>query len=157
VARDFKSVGVKRTDSAQTRGASTALPPIGIVTPLQLGDAGSGLLTMHYLLSDQITDNLRNLVMTNHGERVGVYDFGANLRPLTLELAQPVWEEEAMTRIKTAVAKYMPFVELNTFESTILEPATPDGLGRVAIRIIFTVQGVQEAPRAIEVILNVAG
>ena len=97
MARDFKSVGVKRSDGVQDRTTSVALPPIGIVTPLSLDDTGSGLLSMHYSLADQIADNLRNLVMTNHGERVGIYDFGADLRPLTLELAQPIWEEEAMS------------------------------------------------------------
>jgi phage baseplate assembly protein W len=157
VARDFKSVGVTKSGVTQERAASSALPPIGIVTPVVLDETGSGLLAMHYSLADQIADNLRNLVMTNHGERVGIYDFGANLRPLTLELAQPIWEEEAMTRIKTAVSKYMPFVELGTFETTVLDPATPDGLGRVAVRIVYTVQRVQTRERAIEVILNVAG
>jgi len=111
---------------------------------------------MHYNLADQIADNLRNLVMTNHGERVGIYDFGANLRPLTMELAQPIWEEEAMTRIKTAVAKYMPYVELQSFESVNQDPAS-FGLGRVAIRMTYTVPGVQDRDRAIEIIMYVAG
>ena len=111
---------------------------------------------MHFSLADQIADNLRNLVMTNHGERVGIYDFGGNLRPLTMELAQPVWEEEAMIRIKTAVSKFMPFVELRTFE-TAPQEATSVGLGRIAIRMTYTVQGVQERERALEIIMSVAG
>ncbi len=155
MARDFKSVGVRKTGESD-RVASEAVTPIGIVTPLSLGEGGSGLLTMHYNLPDQIADNLRNLVMTNHGERVGVFDFGANLRPLTLELAQPIWEEEAMIRIKTAVAKFMPFVELKTFEVTILG-AEAQAVGRVAIRMTYTVQDVQTRDRALEVIMNVAG
>jgi len=87
VARDFKSVGVKLGSDQQDRVASTAIPPVGIATPLSLDRENKGLLTMHYDLSDQIIDNLRSLVLTNHGERVGVYDFGANLQPLTLELS----------------------------------------------------------------------
>lgn len=155
MARDFKSVGVRKTGDEQ-RTTSAAVFPIGIVTPLSLGESGSGLLAMHYNLADQIADNLRNLVMTNHGERVGIYDFGANLRPLTLELAQPVWEEEAMTRIKTAVSKFMPYVELATFEVSILG-SEYQSVGRIAIRMTYTVQRVQERERAIEVIMNVVG
>lgn len=111
---------------------------------------------MHTSLSDQIADNLRNLVMTNHGERVGVYNFGANLRPLSLELAQPIWEEEAMVRIKSAVARFMPYVDLKTFEMQIIGPKY-QSVGRIAIRMTYTVQDVQVSERALEVIMNVAG
>lgn len=156
MARDFKSVGVRRSDGVQERTASDAVIPIGIVTPLSLDDTGSGLLTMHTSLSDQIADNLRNLVMTNHGERVGVYNFGANLRPMSLELAQPIWEEEAMVRIKSAVARFMPYVDLKTFEMQIIGPKY-QSVGRIAIRMTYTVQDVQVSERALEVIMNVAG
>ena len=113
-------------------------------------------MTMHSSLADQIADNLRNLVMTNHGERVGIYDFGANLRPLTLELAQPIWEEEAMVRIKTAASKFMPYVELRTFEIKNIDPEF-QSVGKIAIRMTYTVQNVQVVERALEVIMNVAG
>jgi phage baseplate assembly protein W len=156
VARDFKSVGVRQADNQQDRTAATMPTPVGIETPLSMGESGEGLLKMHFSLANQIADNLRNLVMTNHGERVGIYDFGANLRPLTMELAQPVWEEEAMIRIKTAVARFMPFVELKTFEAAPQDP-TSAGLGRIAIRMTYTVQGVQERERALEIIMSVAG
>ena len=156
MARDFKSVGVRREDGVQDRTSAAPSLPIGIVTPLVLDDTGSGLLTMHYRLADQIADNLRNLLLTNHGERVGIYNFGANLRPLTLELAQPIWEEEAMIRIKTAVARFMPYVDLKNFEMRIIEPQF-QALGRIAIRLTYTVENVQVTERAIEVIMNVAG
>lgn len=156
MARDFKSVGIRSAADQQSRTAGAARIPIGIVTPLALGDSGDGLLSMHYSLPDQIADNLRNLVLTNHGERVGVYSFGANLRPLTFELAQPIWEEEAMIRIKTAVAKFMPYVDLQTFEASRQDPDSR-GMGKVAIRMTYTVQNVQDRERALEIIMYVAG
>lgn len=156
MARDFKSVGIKLGSDLQDRVATAVSPPVGIATPLTLSTENMGLLTMHYDLSDQIIDNLRSLVMTNHGERVGVYDLGANLQPLTLELSQPVWEEEAMIRIKTAVAKFMPYVDLQTFEVVMLG-SDDRGMGKVAIRMTYTVQGVQERPRAVEIIMYIAG
>lgn len=75
---------------------------------------------MHYNLADQITDNLRNLILTNHGERLAFYDFGANLRPLLTDFSnKDSFDSEAMTRIKKAVTKFMPFVELIGYESKI--------------------------------------
>lgn len=64
-----------------------------------------------------------------------------------------------MTRIKTAVAKYMPFVELQSFESNTKDPGEYGqmGLARVAIRLTYTVPNVQETARALEVTLYVAG
>lgn len=156
MARDFKSVGIRSTAEQQARRATDYQPPIGIMTPLTLDDSGSGLLTMHYELADQISDNLRNLVMTNHGERVGVYDFGANLRPLTMELAQDVWEEEAMVRIKTAVSKYMPYVDLQSFEASRQEPISL-AVAKIAIRMTYRVTGIQDRDRAIEILMYVGG
>lgn len=156
MARDFKSVGI-RTDQVQSaRVQAVESPPIGISTPLRLTNDGGGFLNMHFDLGNQIADNLRNLVMTNHGERVGIYDFGANLRPLTLELGLPTWEEEAMIRIKTTVSKYMPFVNLQTFE-VVIGDQTTFGLGRVAIRMSYTVSGFSDRERAIEIIMLIAG
>ena len=132
------------------------MPPIGIATPLSLDESNGTFVRMRYSLPDQIADNLRNLILTNHGERVGVYDFGANLRPLTLELEQPIWEEEAMRRIIAAVSKYMPFVRLGTFEMARGE-SVGFGVGRVAIRLTYTVDGVQTTPRALEINMYVVG
>jgi phage baseplate assembly protein W len=155
VARDFKSVGTRIGSSDQQRTAAVAPVPVGIVTPLRISESG-GFLTMHYSLPDQIADNLRNLILTNHGERVGSYSFGANLRPLSLELARLDWENEAMMRIKEAVERFMPFVDLQSFESSVLEPAA-NGVGKVAIRLTYRVPQVQETSRALEVIIYVVG
>lgn len=114
----FKSVGT----TAQKRFEETvdvSVVPIGIRTPLQLDDSGEGLLSMNYNNAEQIADNLRNLLMTNWGERLGLYDFGANLRPLTTEYSsQDAFDEEAIARIRNAVSKWMSYIELNNFESS---------------------------------------
>lgn len=117
---NFKSVG----QSPQSlKDASTAVAPapipIGIKTPLQLGGS-DGLLIMHYDLIEQISDNLRNLLLTNWGERLGQYYFGANLKPLTTEFSsQDNFDAEAVVRIKAAVTNWLPFVELIDFISEV--------------------------------------
>lgn len=92
--------------------------PIGIKTPLRISDT-EGLLDVHYVLADQVNDNLRNLLLTNWGERVGFYDFGANLRELTTEISsQDDFDTRAIERIKSAVGRWMPYIDLEDFESS---------------------------------------
>ena len=117
MAITFKSVGELSTDRKFT--TTPAQNPIGIKTPLNLGEDADGIFSMHFKLEDQIQDNFRNLLLTNNGERLGLFDFGANLRALTLELAPDDFEAEAMNRIKRATAKYMPFIDLQSFAYTI--------------------------------------
>jgi phage baseplate assembly protein W len=75
---------------------------------------------MNYTLLEQMSDNLRNIILTNHGERLAMYDFGANLRPLLTDFSnKDNFDQEAMSRIKTTVGKYMPFVNLLGYESKI--------------------------------------
>lgn len=116
----FKDVGIQNT--VQNAVISTIAPkPIGIKTPLELDeDQSINIFKMHYSLSDQFADNLRNLILTNHGERLAMYDFGANLRPLLTDFSnKDNFDQEAMKRIKSAAAKYMPFVNLLGYESKV--------------------------------------
>ena len=114
----FKSVGIKSTDPDLFR--EVTIRPVGIKTPLEIGTGRSGVFQMHFDIADQLMDNLRNLILTNHGERLCSYDYGANLKPLTFDLtAKEDWDSEAMARINTAVTKFMPFIDLETFSSSL--------------------------------------
>jgi phage baseplate assembly protein W len=110
---DFKSVGNLSSKTIADRYSPEPVA-IGITTPMQLGN-GSNIFKMHYDLEKQISDNLRNLVLTNHGERLGRYDFGANIMELVFELGTDDFDQEAMMRIKNSVSKFMPFVQLEGF------------------------------------------
>ena len=129
----FKSSGVTQVDSVQNELEVTALP-IGIRTPLALGD--NDLLQMSTDISTQLTDNLRNLILTNWGERLGFYDFGANLRPLMTDLvSQDDFDAEAIDRIKTAVSRWMPYIELQDF---ISESDRNENTNTAVIRLTIT-------------------
>jgi phage baseplate assembly protein W len=96
--------------------------PIGIKLPLQLGSERSGIFEMHFDSAEAISTNLRNLVMTNHGERVGNFLYGANLGPLCTEYsAADDFDAEAMRRIQTAVSNFLPMVQLNNFTANFIE------------------------------------
>ncbi len=72
----FKSSGFRTDDRRFSKPLPTIKQPIGIKTPLESGD---DIFKMHTNPIRQLTDNLRNLIMTNHGERLGIFDCGANL------------------------------------------------------------------------------
>jgi phage baseplate assembly protein W len=150
----FKNVGIKKFETENDL-IQKSLKPIGIKTPVEYGKQGEGLFLMHYDLRNQIHDNLRNLILTNHGERLGIYDLGANLRPLLTDFSnKDDFDGEAMIRINTAVSKYMPFVSLVGFEST---PEYEDNrfVGKISIIIIYSIPDLNVSERRLNVILNI--
>ena len=115
---NFKSSG-KTQEQKEIESLIQSPTPIGIKTPLRI-DSKEGLFAMNYSLIDQVHDNLKNLLLTNWGERLGFYEFGANLRPLTTEfVSQEDFDSSAIERIRNAVQRWMPYVDLEDFESNV--------------------------------------
>ena len=151
----FKSIGKTKSDiAAETTDTPTKLP-IGIRTPLQLSRS-TGLFEMHTDISRQISDNLRNLILTNHGERLGFYDFGANLRPLVFDLGQEEADQQAIDRIRATVSKYMPFVSLAGFQ-VFVDRIDNEQVAKVGIQVTYTIPLIDVAVRSMEVMLYVGG
>ncbi len=114
----FKNVGFRQFEQRYLSPVSQSVTPIGIKTPVSFGNSSEGLFAMNYTLEDQINDNLKSLIKTNHGERVVLYDYGANLQPLATEYSNKEnYTTDAMERINTCVTKYMPFVQLEGFRA----------------------------------------
>jgi len=114
----FKAVGETLEEYSQTRRIDvTRKRPIGIKTPVAIDYDFGNLFEMHYSKAGTIKDNFKNLILTNHGERIGMYDFGANLQELVMELGSDNADNEAMMRITRATKKYMPYITLHNFES----------------------------------------
>ena len=151
-AFSFKSVG--QTSEEQALEPTVTSPPVGIKTPLELG-TNEGIFAMHLETADQIHDNLRNLLMTNWGDRLVHYDLGANLRKLTTEyVSLDDFDTAAITNIKNAVSRWMPFVDLNNF---ISEVDTTDNQNTSVIRItiLYNVPALNITNRKLQVVLYV--
>ncbi len=150
----FKSSGTT-VASAVVNALAVTPPPIGIVTPLMLGN--DDLLKMNTDLVAQLTDNLRNLIMTNWGERLGFYDFGANLRPLTAELVSlDDFDSQAIDRIRSAVSRWMPFIDLVDFLSNVDRAASqPNSISAITLTITFNVTSLNLRDRKLRVTLFV--
>lgn len=150
----FKDVGIKAFNSNNIGRVANPIP-IGIKTPLEIDIEGKSLFVTHYDIGSQMDDNLRNLILTNHGERLGLYTFGANLKPLLTEFSnKDDFDTEAMLRINTAVSIYLPFVSLIGFES---KPDYENNryTGKIKITVMYSVATANLNQRMIEVDLFV--
>ncbi len=158
-AISFKSVGLKSTNRLFKEKVSPK--PIGIKTPLQIGEGQSGLFQMHFNFPEQIHDNLRNLFLTNYGERLGRSLFGGNHRELAFELtSKEDFDQEAMSRIREAVENSMPFVELNDFESDFIVKNANDGFEsgtKVSITLSYNIPKLRIMEKKLVIDLWVAG
>jgi phage baseplate assembly protein W len=153
----FKSVGESLEDYNKNSAVDTTVLPIGLVTPLRFGDDSSGIFQMHFTLKSQVADNLRNLVQTNWGERLGLYDFGGNLEELAFELGTDAADSEAMRRIKKTVAKYMPFIDLTAFEPYTDKTGDTEHVAKIGFRIAYNVPSINVMNQGIDVIIYTAG
>lgn len=148
----FKSVGrtiVQRADETQTQ----TMIPIGIKTPIELGPPGE-FFKMHTDLAAQVHDNLKNLILTNWGERLGRYDFGANLRPLLSDwTTQDDFDSQAIGRISTATGRWMPYVSLDNFISEVI---ASNSVGHsVKITVTYNVPALEAMNKALEIVLRI--
>lgn len=153
--QSFKNVGIREFQTQNILATPQSVTPIGIKTPATLGDNGDGILAMHTNIQEVVHDNLRNLLLTNHGERLVHYDLGANLRPLVADFSSKEdFDGEAMIRINTTVAKWMPFITLIGFDS---RPEFIDNrfTGKIVVLVVYSIPQLGVNERALEVLLFV--
>jgi len=158
-AINFKGSGIQVSDPSLVKKIDS--PPVGIKTPLQLGEGRSGIFTMHFNPISQVDDNLRNLILTNHGDRLGNYNYGANLQPLLTELtSHEDFDQIAMERISDAVRAFMPFVELGTFSSTAIDDpwiGVSKATATIEMTLKFSIPSLRVGERPLKISLNCMG
>lgn len=88
---------------------------------------------------DAVRDDLRMLLITNWGERLINYDFGANLRSIIFEQRGSETKQKIEDAINVAVEKWIPYV--NILDMQIKDQNDDAGLGdnEVKIKISFQV------------------
>lgn len=143
----FENVGYKIYETRKLVNPTVSETPVGILTPLRISSENETFFNTTANVTEVLKDNLRNLILTNHGERLGRYFFGANLKPLAIEYtSNDEFEAEAMMRINTAVRDYMPYVNLRNFSHKIVRDLQ-NTITKVEIAVGFTVPklNIQEA------------
>ena len=79
-----------------------------------------------------------------------------NLDELNFELANDDIEQQALSRISTAISKYMPFVSLEGFEA-FTEHFNNQHTAKIGIRVTYGIPQLAVTNETIELILRVAG
>ena len=159
----FKSSGRDSSEFRVTkeRVNEVVLRPIGIKTPLVLAEnENDSLFVMHRNIEDVIKDNLRNLLLTNKGERLGRSDFGASLRELTYEMiSSENFEQVVMNEIQSSVQKYLPYIELDNFSSELFnfEPDNIKSIATLIIRLNYSVSSIGLRDAQLSIKINIGG
>ena len=155
MAIDFKDVGVLKQPGLSYQERNRTAKPIGFKTPFEIDRSSNALFAMHTDVRSQIADNLRNLVNTNWGERLGLYDFGANLRELVTDYSnQEDFENEAAVRINTAISRWMPFITPVNMDS-YADVENNEVVGKIKLIITYAIPALNVSNDQLEVTLSV--
>ncbi len=163
MAINFKSSGVRVGDrSLDPKSLSKKIPDIGIKTPLSTFQ-GRQIFDMHDDPRAQLKDNLRNLILTNRGERLGLYNFGANLSELLFDfVALENIESEIAKRIETSVEIFFPGMVIDEITAVELDrneknEVNNKAMVKIRLRILYSVPRARINNQALEVTLQNAG
>ena len=122
---------------------------IGISLPLQIGGTG---FTQTYNTTDQIKSNIKNLLLTQKGERILQPEFGSGLHEILFDFNNDDIEGKIEDAINEAFEQWLPYV---TVADIVVEQT--DALkdrNRVNISLTFQVNGSADLN---EVTFNVQG
>lgn len=153
---DFGSVGdtlptLREHEKASFQKSTIKFNP---QTPLKLSSDKAEMFVMNTNLAESVADNLKNLIMTNRGERIMQPDFGANLKSILSEFGTSNFESEVMARIKVATAKFLPYVALSTMSMKKLDSTPQSGLITVRFDIGYAVPAANINNQQITVVIR---
>jgi phage baseplate assembly protein W len=95
--------------------------------------------------------------MTNWGERLGIYDYGANLRSLLSEMSNNTnIDNEVMRLINDAVSKFMPFISLETLDMKFLQ-SDRNAQAKYQIIVNYSVPRINVRNQKVKIILEAMG
>jgi phage baseplate assembly protein W len=107
-------------------------PDTSIGFSFPLGFIGDRFFNRTKTIEEQAQHNLRNLLLTNLGERVNQPEFGSRLLEVVFEFKDDTLIEEV---INEAVEKWLPYITINEVV-TIVDATNPN---RLNVSIDFSV------------------
>ena len=161
---NFKSTGYKvdnKKIKMSIQQKESLKKPAGIKTPLSFGTKNIRLFEMNYNPIDQIKDNLRNLLQTNAGERLGRHNFGCNLSALVFERTSldENFNEVAAKQIFDQIKKYMPIIQIDNIDFEVNKKSLNDttSIAKIIANISFSIPRIQLANQMMQVIIYAGG
>jgi phage baseplate assembly protein W len=136
-SRAFKSKSVINVRTETIQPANPNL--FGLLTPLSPAKNVGSLYNTSTQIDTQVIDNFRNMLLTNHGERLILSDFGADIDNLLTERSsRPDWDQMISTQITATTEKYMPYITIDSVQ-TLAQPPKNDGFSRVIVGVNFSI------------------
>ena len=106
---------------------------IGISLPLDYGD--QGFFNKTRTLLQQTRSNIRNLLLTVKGERLGNPNFGSDLMRLLFEPQNDDFEAAIEESIRSSMDEWMPFVKIRDITVT----SSPRNPNLINVRLQFSI------------------
>ncbi len=122
-------------------------PDTSIGFSFPLGFIGDRFFNRTKTIEEQAQHNLRNLLLTNLGERVNQPEFGSRLLEVVFEFKDDTLIEEV---INEAVEKWLPYITINEVV-TIVDATNPN---RLNVSIDFSVATSPDATNQITLDFN---
>ena len=129
---------------------NNANPDVSIGLSFPLGFVGSRFFNRTKTIEEQAEHNLRNLLLTNLGERVNQPEFGSRLLEVVFEFKDDSLIEEV---INEAVDKWLPYITINEV-TTVTDAVNPN---RLNVSIDFSVATSPDATDQITLDFNTTG
>ena len=121
---------------------------VGLSFPL--GHSGGGLFNRSKTLAEQARHNLKNLLLTNLGERAHQPEFGSRLLEVVFEFKDDALIEQV---INEAVDKWLPYITINSVTSVV----DSANVNRLNVSIDFSVSTTPDAKNQIVLDFNTTG
>jgi len=122
-------------------------PDVSIGLSFPLGFVGSRFFNRTKTIEEQAEHNLRNLLLTNLGERVNQPELGSRLLEVVFEFKNDALIEEV---INEAVEKWLPYITINEVV-TVVDATNPN---RLNVTIDFSVATAPDATNQITLDFN---
>ena len=97
----------------------------------------NGFFAVTYTTKEQIKSDLKNLILTNRGERVMQPEFGCNLRQAIFEqIDEGGVYEFIQNEIETSIQRWLPFVIVNNI--VINSDTNSKDNNRISVKLDYT-------------------
>jgi phage baseplate assembly protein W len=158
----FKNSGTNFKSRKFVSINKTMVTNVGIKTPLR-SSGTTEIFDMHTDPREQLKDNLKNLILTNHGERLVSHNFGANLKSILYDFSKEKEYLEMVSKfIIEAAQKHIPVININDIQSVVLDReeknnANLNGLAKLKVRVIFGIPNIRIENLSVQVEMFIGG
>jgi phage baseplate assembly protein W len=107
---------------------------VGVSLPITIGN--NGYFAVTYTTKEQVKTNLKNLILTNRGERLMQPNFGCNLRQAIFEQIGNETYDYIRNEIQNAISIWLPYIIVN--DVNVTSDDTSKDNNRINVKLDYT-------------------